>query len=135
MAIDHATAGPNSVPAYQLSGVPFVTSSSPTGVTTTPYKITFPYVSRFMVVRNLSTTDLRVGFSANGVSGSNYFVVSSGSTTPRLEVRCKEVYFMQHSASPTGFSLLAGLTSIPNSAFPVLTGSVTSGSAAFEGIG
>ena len=28
MAINHPKAGPNSVPAYQLSAVPFVTSSA-----------------------------------------------------------------------------------------------------------
>ena len=43
-------AGPNFVPAYQISGVPYVTSSLSSDLTTTPVQIDFPYATRFFVV-------------------------------------------------------------------------------------
>tara|TARA_Y100000310_G_scaffold9417_1_gene9835 strand:+ start:21140 stop:21577 length:438 start_codon:yes stop_codon:yes gene_type:complete len=129
--------GPNFVPAYQLSGVPYVTSSVADEVTTTAVRVTFPYVTRWVEVRNTGKGDLRIGFSENGVIGegasvsgssestadhSNYFVLPavSGSTT-RWEARCTELWFA--SSATTGFSLAAGLTGVLPREYPVLTGS------------
>ena len=75
------TNGPNFVPAYQVSGTPFVTSS--TGIGTTPMKISFPQATRFFQVTNTGDTHLRVGFSENGVNANpaaqtNYFILSGG---------------------------------------------------------
>lgn len=145
--------GPSFVPAYQVSGVPFVTSSNGNEVSTTPIRVTFPFVTRFFQVTNTSSANLRIGFSAAGVnatgatSGSsglpahkkaadhrNYFVLgtsgSNGGGTIRLEVRCKELWFRRDGTADVGFTLIAGLTGVQPSAFPVLTGSN-----GFEGVG
>lgn len=169
MSFNHPKAGPNLVPAYQMSGIPFVTSSLATEVpcpdgnsVSKPVQVSFPHVTKFITVRNIGRNDLRVGFSADGVvapgerralsdvdkvatnlpegsyGGRNYFLIPTGSVlesnggiTQTFEVRCKSIFFLSDAGkqnSPgvpqsTGFSLLAGLTTIESSQFPVLTGS------------
>ena len=147
--------GPSFVPAYQISGVPFATSSNGAEVSTTPIRVAFPFVTRFFQVTNTSAEDLRIGFTSAGVGGTgatsgssglpshkrqpdhrNYFVVPGTGTAGaaansiRLEVRCKELWFRRDGSSDAGFTLIAGLTGVAPSAFPVLTGSN-----GFEGVG
>ena len=124
--------GPSFVPAYQVSGVPFVTSSASAEVTTTvPIKVSFPTVTRWVQVRNNGSNSLRVGFTENGVKGTettNFYLLSPSTaasghtqaTTDRWEVRCTEVFVMAQGGT-TGFSLMAGLTGVKQ--FPVVTGS------------
>ena len=70
MAHNSKGMGPNFVPAYQVSGIPYVTSShGPAVVGTAVQKITFPQVTRFFVVNNIGSNILRVGFTENGVDG------------------------------------------------------------------
>lgn len=141
MATNHPKAGPNSVPAYQLSGIPFVTGSTTTevpGTNSDPIKLEFPYVTRFFQIENIGSHPIRVGFSKDGVQGSltsNYFVVANGSKSDVLELRTKDLFFNTNDASnTTGYRLIAGLTTIDRSNFPVLTGSVN-GTGSFGGIG
>jgi len=170
------SSGPNNVPAYQLSAIPFVTTSadfevpSPdtNGASSEPIRVKFPYVTRFFTINNTGAHALRVAFTYSGSfapgeyypngeeKGSrswhdyrNYFLIPSASGTTgwsgvnvvSFEARCKELYFMSDfsASSPnihtaTSFSLFAGLTSIPASQFPRLTGSLN-GSTAFQGVG
>ena len=85
MGINWAKPGANYVPAYQSSGLPYVTRSAAGEVSTTVIKHEFPYVTRFFVVGNTGAGDLRVGFTENGVSAvetANYFripALTSGS--------------------------------------------------------
>ena len=148
MGIGNKNPGPNFTPAYQLSGVPFVTTSAGTHITTTPVEIEFPFVTRFFEVTNLSDQVMRVGFTANGVNGrgkhsataaergnlqNHYLVLSGNKTSGRLELRCKKLFFRADAGShKVGFSLVAGLTGIEQ--FPPLTGTYHS-SASFEGVG
>jgi len=135
--------GPNFAPAYQVSGTPYVTgSASSTELNTTPVKIVFPYVTRWIQIRNWSgsTGKLRVGFTEHGVNGTvtnNYYLLDESAggkahslaDTDRWEIRCKEIYLRADNGSnPTGFNLVAGLTGIES--FPVLTGSN-----GFKGVG
>ena len=146
-------AGPNFVPAYQISGVPYVTSSNGTNITNLPVKVSFPFATRFFQITNTSELPLRVGFTVNGVNGvggsvsgstvgyhtQNYFILSgalangqsAGPSSVRLEVRCKEIYLRSDSPGHvSGFTLIAGLTGVQSSQFPIL-----SGSHGFEGVG
>jgi len=70
--------GPNFVPAYQTSGVPFVTSSfsltevlcpvaGGTSDASTPIKVQFPFVTKGITIRNTGKNALRVGFSERGI--------------------------------------------------------------------
>ena len=129
--------GPNDVSAYQLSGVPYVTSSLGAEVGTTPLKVSFPFATRFFVVQNISAHPLRIGFSVNGLNANptaNYLVLSGNSSTGRLELRCKELYFRRDGATNAGFSLLAGLTPVYYDQFPILTGTLNN-TGSFKGVG
>ena len=155
--------GPNFVPAYQISGIPFVTSSGDTEVGVTAIRVEFPYATRFFTVENhgdASDKKIRIGFTENGISASgssdgtgrwgnnHYYVLPGGERTERIEVRCKELYIQLHDQTASykvGFSVMAGLSQVPASQFPVITGSITltgsrdqilgSGIPKFEGVG
>lgn len=131
--------GPNYVPAYQTSGIPFVTSSvafevraistsTAQAVDLNPAVVSFPYVTKFITVRNTGQNELRMGFSARGLydpgdelpelagstggsakgnNGSNYFLIptaSDGNTsaTHTFDIRCTRLFFItnQKHASP-----------------------------------
>ena len=144
MPLNYPQAGPSDVPSYQMSAIPFVTSSVQGEVGGTPLLLRFPSVTRFMVVTNFSGHVMRIGFTSNGISGSggvsgskgestadrsNYFILSGNQSTPRMEIRCKEMFFMRDTSKDTGgsgdcaFSVFAGLTPVAYQQFPTLTGS------------
>ncbi len=135
MSSNHSKAGPNAVPAYIMSGVPYVTQSAATEVGGTPIKHRFPFVTKFFQVENThGSRALRFGFSANGVLSNptaHYIVLAAGTKSEVLEIRTKELFFLQDAgSSPAGFRIIAGLTTIEQDEFPILTGS-----SEFEGVG
>jgi len=119
--------GPSDVPSYQLSAIPWMTSSTaPNG---SAMKIAFPNTTRWLQVVNTSNVAIRVGFTQNGiaanpVTNSHFFTLpaSSGEGTARWELRCSEVYIWGEGASAT-FSLAAGLSPIPGRYFADISGS------------
>lgn len=131
-------ADPNYVPNYQLSAIPYVTSSATNEVTSgAGLQVTFPYVTKTVKIKNTGGNPLRVGFTELGVEGAvtkNYFIIpteaSAGETCiQEFDVRCKSLWFAGNGG-PTDFSLFAGLTPVEAAAFPVITGSN-----GFEGVG
>lgn len=134
MSINWPKPNHNHAAEYQVSGWPFVTSSNPNEAGIVPIKITFPYVTQWVQVFNTDATDpLRVAFTQNGanqVGGRNYLVLSGNQSTARLEIRCTELWFRQHAASQSSFSVIAGLTGVGGGEFPVITGSN-----GFDGVG
>ena len=104
--------GVSSVGQYQMSGEPYATSSlvvSPSAAT----EIKFPAVTKFFTVVNThsgSSSPLRVGFSQNGVAGSNYFVLDNGESYTG-ELRVRYLYLLGDFAGTTG-SIIAGITGI-----------------------
>jgi hypothetical protein len=106
------------VPAYQVSATPFVTASN----VTTVQQVNFPFVTRFFTVQNRSALELRVGFTQLGVQGTNYFVVPSGSSYSN-DFRVDRLFLSSSTAASIPFVVLAGLTSVPVSAFQLVTGS------------
>ena len=148
------------VPEYQQSSLPFVTSSAPgeIGSTKDAVKIGFPGVTRWLEVKNLSGMTIRLGFTQNGVKGegavtgsnpisgkggtntaemqadhSNYFLLMSGSSTGRWELKTSEIWLQHHEgtdADADAITLVAGITTVPNDMFVHL-----SGSAGFRGVG
>ena len=172
MAINHPKAGPNYVPAYQVSGIPYVTSSvasevpcADTNNASLPVKVAFPYVTKFVTVRNTGINGLRVGFTPDGViapgerratvdadkglTGTrNYFLVPTGSSGAHgdvagsiqtFEVRCKEIHFLSNAAKNASPAAAERCTS-----FTLLAGltniqslqfPLLTGSNGFEGVG
>ena len=116
------TAGLSNVGSYLVSGAPFVSSSIECNDGTGPVKITFPYVTRWIIVQNNSTTateDLKVGFSSLGITAhNNYFTIFNrqhadnadrSSICPRLELKLTEIYL----TGSINVEVIAGLTNIP----------------------
>lgn len=116
--------GYNDVPAYLASGLPFVTASS---ATTTPVKISFPYITKFITIR--ADGGLNVGFTNLGTTGANHYTLANNETFT-FDVRVKEIYLARSAGGgSTNFHLLAGLTGIPTASVPTLTGSFVTSSA------
>lgn len=115
--------GEGYVPAYQLSAMPWVTSSQVTLGQTNQHN--FGSVSRFLQIRNNSAAAsvLAVGFTQAGLSSTknNYFVVS-GTQSVDLEMRTDRL-FISGVAGTSNYSLIVGLTSIQQKDFLVVTGS------------
>lgn len=113
--------GLQNVGSYQVSGIPFVTSSITAPVVGgTPVEVSFPQVTQRIFVQNNNNQDLRVGFSSNGVKDGNYFLVHKhGSGTPshlnalELRVKVSSIYLLCNDASnTTTVSVAAELTNI-----------------------
>lgn len=122
MSFQQRPSGPNNVAEYQASGLPFVTQSSTPASANVPGHVSFPFVSKFFEVTNTGTAYLDVGFTANGVLGSNKLrLAPSGSFAGDLRVT--DLYFYAGgSAAP--FQVVAGLTGIPAISYYVLTGAL-----------
>lgn len=133
MPLNNPIAGFNYATEFQSSALPWVTSST---ATTAATQLHFDNVSRFIQLTNLaasgSGTDIKLGFTANGVNGTNYLVVQPQMTLGPLELRVKEVWIKSSSGSPA-YSFIAGLTSVTQ--MQVLTGTLPDGNSGWQGVG
>lgn len=121
MPFQYPSSGQNNVAEYQASGLPFVTHSQV--VAGTVNQVSFPFVTNFISVKNNTDGILRVGFTQNGVLGSNYFSLPvSGSFEGRIRVTD---LFIAAEAGTLQYEVLAGLTSVVRNNFFILTGSYT----------
>lgn len=123
MSLNNVVIGEGYVPAYQISPVPFVTSSNVNLGQTKSYN--FDFVTKSIFVQNTaaSNTVLAIAFTQNGLlpSRSNFLILSGGQSFSQ-DVRTSALFISGSSGSPT-FSLLAGLTNIPVKNFLTVTGS------------
>ena len=109
--------GLGNVGSYQVSARPWVKSSLavPASASATFTEVTFPSVSKFVVIRNdeADASLMRVAFSSNGLkdSNDNYFTLS-GSESFSADFKITKLYLMSDSATPTSASVIAGLTGI-----------------------
>jgi hypothetical protein len=111
--------GPNNTSEYMASGLPYVTQSV---ATTSPFNVQFPFVTNEITVKNNTDGILRVGFTENGVNGTNYFTLPvSGAYSGRLRVT--DIFVRSDSGNVT-YEVVAGLTTIPRREFYVLTGAL-----------
>jgi len=121
----------NYVPNYQLSAIPYVTSSNGNEVKhNVTITVTFPFVTKYVKINNTGASDLRVGFSSIGVTGSLgaesatcFFIPTAAAgdvCIQDFDVRCKELHFRAHGTGTptTDFSIFAGLTPVTSSDFP-----------------
>lgn len=102
--------GLGSVGSYQISGIPFATGSL-TVTTASTTVVNFPAVTRFIVVRNNNSGNLRVGFSENGINNSNYFILGHNEAFA-AELRVSKLFLKADSANTTA-TVVSGLTGIP----------------------
>ena len=107
--------GLNNVGSYQVSGRPFASTQTAGSAA----EVAFPMVSTWFQVINRSVKPIRVGFSAVGVSGSNYFTVpESGSVTGYgksdiFRMKVSGIWIYAPAAGTNGpVDVVAGLTCI-----------------------
>jgi hypothetical protein len=95
--------------SYEVSGIPWVKHVNPSAGDVV---ISFPLVTRWVTVSNVDGAQanvVRLAFTANGLDGDNYFLLSGSQSTPRLEVKVTELHIKGGS---TAVSVMAGLTGI-----------------------
>jgi len=113
--------GLSDVGSYQMSAIPFATGNVPvvaSGTTTTV--VSFPNVTKFVTVVNETTgtnSALRVGFSSNGVKGTNYFILDNGESFTG-DWRITAIYLMGNAATTCTASVIAGVTNIQVTELP-----------------
>jgi len=139
MANNWQKAGPNHVPSYITSGIPFVSSSTSgeAKAAAETVRFSFPYVTKFFQVEETSgLQSLKFGFTDLGTLGTvtdNSISVAAGQKSEVYDIRCKEIYLTGDSGAAS-FKIIAGLTTIPASNFPIYTGSID-GTGSFDGVG
>lgn len=106
--------GLNNVGNYQVSGIPFATSSLvvPTG-SNTPLEVVFPSVTKFVIVKNInsSSATLRIGFSANGVKNGKNYVTINKDESFCADLKLTSIFLLGDTSALTA-SVVAGLTGI-----------------------
>ena len=127
--------GLNAVGQYQLSGIPYA-SSSVVVDSSTATELEFNTITKFVTVINEhsgSSAKLRVGFSSNGIADSNYFVLDNGESYTG-EFRVSSIFLRGDTANTTA-SVIAGLTMIERNNLPT-NWSASDGTGLYnEGIG
>jgi len=146
MSLKNAKAGAMSVGHYQISSIPWVTSSilganQPHGVR----QFDLPRLSRFLYI-NLTSADnqqtaphdarLAISFTSGGMDPTHnrqfpHFFELIPSQQVTLDVRVDRFYLSASKGSPE-FSVVAGLTMIDTDMQPQLTGSLRG---AYSGVG
>ena len=133
------TAGLNNAGSYIVSGVPWITGSTPNTTSlghNAEVKIEFPYVTKRVFIQNTrggsgaTTKRLRVSFVATGsartLDGFHYYDIANlstlGPTTLDLNVKVKEIY-LSPPGGGSAYTLVAELTRIPAIRMFELTGS------------
>jgi hypothetical protein len=114
----------NHAAEYQVSSWPWVTSSN---VGTSAVKFNFGYVTRWVLITNEtasggSSKDVYVGFTQRGTNNSNHLHILAGQTVGPVEVKCTELW-VRGSDATTPVTIMAGLTNVNGSEFPIITGS------------
>lgn len=120
--------GVHNVGSYQVSGIPFITGSTSLAIGA-ENRITFPYVTRTVMVMNHSNQKLRVAFNATGsgnvITGSHFVELDSDEDSFTFNVKCKEIYVSSDPANGGAieYRVVAEMTNIPAARMYDLTGS------------
>ena len=128
----HPAPGEGSVPSYQVSSRPYLTSSQISLGNIQKYS--FPYVTRFFVLQNRSATATdKIAFAVteNGLKTgtANYITLDAGESFSG-DLRVNILFVSGVAGNNVNYQLAAGLTNIPHQNFFTLTGS-----AGIQGVG
>jgi hypothetical protein len=104
--------GLGNVGSYQASGIPYVTSSLTVPTSGGPaLQVSFPSVTRDFTVRNDGAAEIRVGFSAAGLAGTNYFALpASGSYSSPMKIT--DLFIISDTGATSEATVIASLTRI-----------------------
>lgn len=111
--------GLGNVGNYQVSSIPFLTSSLTVPANSgTPLNISFPSVTKTVTIKNETPTSsaakvLRFGVSINGVKGTNYIKLNNGESFS-ADIKVTNIYLLSDDGNTVEASVYAGLTGIEN---------------------
>ena len=134
MSLNNPSSGFFSTPEFQAAGLPWTATAATSGITVVRYSL--PKVTKSITFVNAETTAgnrIRIGFTENGVNGTNYVLVNGGQTIT-LDARVKEIFVRANASGTYTYSMYCALTTIDGKFMPILTGSVD-GSAYWDGVG
>ena len=143
MPLNNPLANANNAAEYQVSGLPYVTSSYDGELLAdlTPVKVSFPSVTQWVTVVNTGAAALHFGFTSKGVNyppgavpltgHGNRITLSPSGAHPcnpnnradNMRVRVKDIWLRAAGGTATDFQIIAGLTHVSSGSFPTLTGS------------
>jgi len=110
--------------AYQMSALPFVTSSLISLGEVHRYE--FPYVTRFIDILNRGVAagdTIAIGFTENGILNSGNYVSIDRGASVNEEIRTTTLFVSCSAGTDVNYQLFCGLTTIPAKNFLVLTSS------------
>lgn len=125
MSINWPGNGEHFGPAYQISALPYLTSSVVSVGEVQAHQ--FPYVTKFINVANKganATDRICVAFTERGLKPNvgNYITLEQGETVHH-DVRASVLYVSCSNGSNVDYQLFCGLTTIPVKNFLVLSAS------------
>ena len=136
-----AKPGLNSVGSYQMGGIPYASANIPV-LGASVFELEFPTVTSFVTITNSHSgveSQLRVGFSALGITDNNHFFILENGESYTADFRVRSI-FIAGSAAGSGFeagataSVIAGLTQIETEHLPT-NWSASDGTGLFNGTG
>ena len=118
--------GLNHVGAYQVSGVPYLSSSAIPATQDESFRFQFGSVTKKLIVKSTSNQDVRMhfapfdlgvgptfDFTQDANTNDNFFIILAGSQV-EFNLKCKEVFFSPTTNSQSGeVQVFAELTNIP----------------------
>lgn len=110
-------------PAYQISALPYLTSSIIS--VGTIHKYEFPFVTKFINVVNRGSNagdKLALAFTQNGFATGNYVTLDQGVGVDQ-DVRTTLLFISGSNGTSVDYQIFCGLTTIPSKNFLILTGS------------
>jgi len=120
-----AANGEYATPAYQISALPYVSSSIISVGQVHTYN--FPYVTRFINIVNRGSNAgdrIAIAFTENGLKSTvGNFITLDQSDTIREEIRTTVLYVSCSAGTSVDYQIFCGLTNIPTHNFLTLTGS------------
>lgn len=108
---------------FKGAGYPWVTGSVAIASDAT-HTIHFTNMTKFFIVSNRGTVPLRIGFTLNGISGSNFYAVDPGEER-ELNLKIRDLYLKNTGSLGGVYDLIAGISEISRDACPIMSGSTT----------
>ena len=125
MSFNWPANGEYATPAYQISALPYLSSSIISQGQVHKYE--FPYVTRFINVVNRGSVisdKITLAFTERGLrpTVANYITLDQGDTVHQ-EVRTTVMFISCSAGSSVDYQIFCGLTNVPSKNFLILTGS------------
>ena len=125
MSINWPANGEYATPAYQISALPYLSSSIISQGQIHKYE--FPYVTKFINIVNrgsLASDKIALAFTERGLQSTvaNYITLDQGDTVHE-EIRTTVLFISCSAGSTVDYQVFCGLTNIPARNFLLLTGS------------